>query len=149
MYNTANVQPGTSVAVFGLGAVGLAVIEAAKRAGASRIFAIDINPSARAWALPWAARVALCLLPPQFIASLDRRARAQGCTGQQAGGGAGCPTPAFTCPARCAGASARRQVCHGQGVGRHRLREPQGLRQAHPAGKSDARRQTRHSSGYC
>lgn len=47
VYNTANVQPGTSVAVFGLGAVGLAVIEAAKRAGASRIFAIDTNPGAR------------------------------------------------------------------------------------------------------
>lgn len=44
VYNTAQVQPGTSVAVFGLGAVGLAVIEAAKRAGATRIFAIDINP---------------------------------------------------------------------------------------------------------
>lgn len=44
VYNTAKVQPGTSVAVFGLGAVGLAVIEAAKRAGASRIFAVDINP---------------------------------------------------------------------------------------------------------
>lgn len=44
VYNTANVQPGTSVAVFGLGAVGLAVIEAAKRAGATRIFAVDINP---------------------------------------------------------------------------------------------------------
>lgn len=43
MFNTAKVQPGTTVAVFGLGAVGLAVIEAAKRAGASRIFAIDIN----------------------------------------------------------------------------------------------------------
>lgn len=44
VYNTAQVQPGTSVAVFGLGAVGLAVIEAAKRAGATRIFAVDINP---------------------------------------------------------------------------------------------------------
>ena len=33
----------TSVAVFGLGAVGLAVIQAAKSRGASRIFAIDIN----------------------------------------------------------------------------------------------------------
>ena len=33
VYNTAKVQPGTTVAVFGLGAVGLAVIEAAKRAG--------------------------------------------------------------------------------------------------------------------
>jgi S-(hydroxymethyl)glutathione dehydrogenase/alcohol dehydrogenase len=33
------------VAVFGLGAVGLAVIQAAKMRGCSRIFAIDINPS--------------------------------------------------------------------------------------------------------
>jgi Zn-dependent alcohol dehydrogenase len=33
VFNTAKVQPGSSVAVFGLGAVGLAVIEAAKRAG--------------------------------------------------------------------------------------------------------------------
>lgn len=40
MFNTAKVQPGTSVAVFGLGAVGLAVIEAAKRAGAARIIAV-------------------------------------------------------------------------------------------------------------
>ena len=44
VYNTAQVKPGTSVAVFGLGAVGLAVVEAAKRAGATRIFAIDLNP---------------------------------------------------------------------------------------------------------
>lgn len=40
VFNTAKVQPGTSVAVFGLGAVGLAVIEAAKRAGAARIIAV-------------------------------------------------------------------------------------------------------------
>jgi S-(hydroxymethyl)glutathione dehydrogenase/alcohol dehydrogenase len=39
------------VAVFGLGAVGLAVIEAAKKAGANPIFAIDVNPGgpAAAW----------------------------------------------------------------------------------------------------
>lgn len=42
--NAAKVQPGDSVAVFGLGAIGLAVIQGAKRAGASRILAIDINP---------------------------------------------------------------------------------------------------------
>jgi hypothetical protein len=47
VYNTAKVHKGASVAVFGLGAVGLAVIEAAKRAGASRIFAIDINTGER------------------------------------------------------------------------------------------------------
>jgi len=39
VFNTAKVQAGSTVAVFGLGAVGLAVIEAAKRAGAGRIFA--------------------------------------------------------------------------------------------------------------
>ncbi|GLI64603.1 hypothetical protein VaNZ11_007910 [Volvox africanus] len=43
--NTAKVKAGSSVAVFGLGAVGLAVIEAAKRVGASRIIAVDINPA--------------------------------------------------------------------------------------------------------
>ena len=42
--NTANVTPGSSVAVFGLGAVGLAVIMGAKERGASRIIAVDINP---------------------------------------------------------------------------------------------------------
>lgn len=55
VYNTAQVQPGTSVAVFGLGAVGLAVIEAAKRAGATRIFAIDINPDKFVAAKEWGA----------------------------------------------------------------------------------------------
>lgn len=44
VYNTAEVKPGQSVAVFGLGSVGLAVIEAAQRAGATEIVAIDTNP---------------------------------------------------------------------------------------------------------
>ncbi|MES1908707.1 MAG: hypothetical protein MHM6MM_001585 [Cercozoa sp. M6MM] len=42
--NTAKVEKGSSVAVFGLGAVGLSVIQGAKLCGASRIIAIDINP---------------------------------------------------------------------------------------------------------
>ncbi|KAI8520939.1 NAD/NADP dependent alcohol dehydrogenase [Branchiostoma belcheri] len=42
--NTAKVDPGSSVAVWGLGAVGLAVIMGAKVAGASRIIGVDINP---------------------------------------------------------------------------------------------------------
>lgn len=37
------VESGSTVAVFGLGAVGLAVIQAAKQRNASRIFAIDVN----------------------------------------------------------------------------------------------------------
>jgi len=40
---TTKVEAGSSVAVFGLGAIGLSVIQAAKMAGASRIFAIDVN----------------------------------------------------------------------------------------------------------
>lgn len=43
MWNTCKVEAGSSVAVFGLGAVGLSVIQAAQMAGASRIFAVDIN----------------------------------------------------------------------------------------------------------
>jgi len=44
VWNTCDVEPDSSVAVFGLGAVGLAVIQGAKMAGASKIIAIDINP---------------------------------------------------------------------------------------------------------
>ncbi|XP_016417637.1 alcohol dehydrogenase 8b [Sinocyclocheilus rhinocerous] len=41
--NTAGVTPGSVCAVFGLGAVGLAAVMGCKNAGASRIFAVDIN----------------------------------------------------------------------------------------------------------
>lgn len=43
VFNTARVEPGATVAVFGLGAIGLAVIQGAQMAGANRIIAIDIN----------------------------------------------------------------------------------------------------------
>ncbi|OLY78699.1 Alcohol dehydrogenase class-3 chain L [Smittium mucronatum] len=43
--NTAKVFPGATVAVFGCGALGISVIQGAVAAGASRILAIDINPS--------------------------------------------------------------------------------------------------------
>lgn len=42
--NTAKVEPGSTCAVWGLGAVGLAVIMGCKKAGASKIIGIDINP---------------------------------------------------------------------------------------------------------
>ncbi|MEA5400611.1 S-(hydroxymethyl)glutathione dehydrogenase/class III alcohol dehydrogenase [Synechococcus sp. BA-124 BA4] len=42
--NTAKVEAGSSVAVFGLGGIGLAVIIGAVMAGASRIIGIDTNP---------------------------------------------------------------------------------------------------------
>ena len=42
--NTAKVEAGSTVAIFGLGGIGLAAIIGAKMANASRIIAIDINP---------------------------------------------------------------------------------------------------------
>ncbi|EAA09898.4 AGAP010499-PA, partial [Anopheles gambiae str. PEST] len=43
--NTAKVEPGSSCAIWGLGAVGLAVAMGCKAAGASRIIGVDINPA--------------------------------------------------------------------------------------------------------
>lgn len=43
--NTAKVEEGSNVAVWGMGAVGLAVVMGCKRAGAKRIIAVDINPT--------------------------------------------------------------------------------------------------------
>ncbi|MCB1554601.1 MAG: S-(hydroxymethyl)glutathione dehydrogenase/class III alcohol dehydrogenase, partial [Xanthomonadales bacterium] len=45
VHNTAKVQPGDTVAVFGLGGIGLAVIQGARQAKAGRIIAVDINAS--------------------------------------------------------------------------------------------------------
>ena len=44
VHNTAKVKPGDSVAVFGLGGIGLAVIQGAVQAQAGRILAVDTNP---------------------------------------------------------------------------------------------------------
>ena len=43
MHNTAKVQEGDSVAVFGLGGIGLAVVQGARQAKAGRIIVIDMN----------------------------------------------------------------------------------------------------------
>merc|ERR1719312_1182901 len=43
VFNTVKMEPGTSMAVFGLGALGLSVIQAAKMAGSRRIVGVDIN----------------------------------------------------------------------------------------------------------
>lgn len=43
--NTAKVEPGSTVAVFGLGGIGLSVIQGAVMAKAERIIAIDVNDS--------------------------------------------------------------------------------------------------------
>ncbi|MEM8800212.1 MAG: S-(hydroxymethyl)glutathione dehydrogenase/class III alcohol dehydrogenase [Pseudomonadota bacterium] len=48
--NTAKVEPGSNVAVFGLGGIGLNVIQAARMVGADRIIGVDINADKRALA---------------------------------------------------------------------------------------------------
>jgi Zn-dependent alcohol dehydrogenase len=44
VFNSAKVRPGSSVAVIGLGGVGLSAVMAAREAGASRIIGIDVLP---------------------------------------------------------------------------------------------------------
>jgi S-(hydroxymethyl)glutathione dehydrogenase/alcohol dehydrogenase len=48
--NTAKVEPGANVVVFGLGGIGLNVIQGARLAGANMIVGVDINPAREALA---------------------------------------------------------------------------------------------------
>ncbi len=48
--NTAKVEPGANVVVFGLGGIGLNVIQGARLAGADKIIGVDINPARKALA---------------------------------------------------------------------------------------------------
>ena len=47
--NTAKVQPGDNVVVFGLGGIGLNVLQGAKMAGADKIIGVDINSAKKDW----------------------------------------------------------------------------------------------------
>ena len=47
--NTAKVQPGDNVVVFGLGGIGLNVIQGARMVGADKIIGVDINSDKRSW----------------------------------------------------------------------------------------------------
>lgn len=47
--NTAKVQPGDNVVVFGLGGIGLNVIQGARLAGANMIVGVDLNNDRKAW----------------------------------------------------------------------------------------------------
>jgi hypothetical protein len=48
--NTAKVEPGSKVVVFGLGGIGLNVIQGARMVGANMIVGVDLNPTSKAWA---------------------------------------------------------------------------------------------------
>ncbi|MET8307950.1 zinc-binding dehydrogenase [Micromonospora sp. NPDC005173] len=73
--STARVAPGESVAVIGLGGVGLAVLTAARRAGATPILAVDVAEAKRDLAL--AAGATDFLLSDDRL-SKDVRARTEG-----------------------------------------------------------------------
>ncbi len=47
--NTAKVEPGANVVVFGLGGIGLNVVQGARMAGADMIVGVDINETKEAW----------------------------------------------------------------------------------------------------
>lgn len=47
--NTAKVEQGATAAVFGLGGIGLNVIQGLKMAGADKIIGVDINPDRKVW----------------------------------------------------------------------------------------------------
>src|SRR3546814_8503567 len=46
--NTAKVEPGANVVVFGLGGIGLNVIQGARMVGANQIIGVDLNPARKA-----------------------------------------------------------------------------------------------------
>ncbi|MDX2816320.1 zinc-binding dehydrogenase [Streptomyces sp. NPDC006207] len=50
VHHSAGVRPGESVAVFGVGGVGLAVLQAARIAGAGAVVAVDVSPEKEALA---------------------------------------------------------------------------------------------------
>lgn len=66
--NTAQVRPGESVVVFGLGGVGLAVLMGAVLSGASPVYAVDPVPAKRDLALELGATG--CFAPDEAVAGL-------------------------------------------------------------------------------
>ncbi|MEV1176113.1 NAD(P)-dependent alcohol dehydrogenase [Nonomuraea sp. NPDC049784] len=66
--NALNVRPGSSIAVFGTGAVGLAAVMAAKVAGADEIVAIDLHAGRRELALDLGATRAIDGADPDLAA---------------------------------------------------------------------------------
>ncbi|RZA09006.1 MAG: S-(hydroxymethyl)glutathione dehydrogenase/class III alcohol dehydrogenase [Moraxellaceae bacterium] len=69
VHNTAKVQVGDTVAVFGLGGIGLAVVQGARQAKASRIIVVDTNPDKFALAKEFGATD--CLNPKDYDKSIQ------------------------------------------------------------------------------
>lgn len=67
--NTAKVEPGATVAVFGLGCVGLSALQGASMAKAGRIIAVDINPDK--FEMAEALGATDCINPKDFSDSIQ------------------------------------------------------------------------------
>ena len=68
--NTAKVAPGESVAIFGLGGVGLAALLGAHAAGANPLIAVDINPEKLALAQSLGATVSVDARGPDAVEAI-------------------------------------------------------------------------------
>ncbi|SHN75847.1 NAD(P)-dependent alcohol dehydrogenase [Cryptosporangium aurantiacum] len=68
--NTARLAPGQTIGVFGVGAVGLAAVMAAKLSGASEIVAVDLHPTRRALAAELGATRVVDGNDPDLIAAV-------------------------------------------------------------------------------
>jgi len=68
--NTAKVEAGATVAVFGLGAVGLGVIQGAVEAKAGKIIAVDTNP--RKFDMAKKLGATECINPTEFTAPIQQ-----------------------------------------------------------------------------
>jgi S-(hydroxymethyl)glutathione dehydrogenase/alcohol dehydrogenase len=73
VFNTAKVVPGSSVAVFGCGGVGLNVIQGARIAGAERIIAIDSMESKLELARKFGATDALVAKPGEDVSKFIKK----------------------------------------------------------------------------
>ncbi|TPQ18900.1 Zn-dependent alcohol dehydrogenase [Streptomyces sporangiiformans] len=76
VHHSAKVRPGESVAVFGVGGVGLATLQAARIAGASKIVAVDVSPEKEGLAREVGAT-------DYVVASEDTAREIRGLTGKQ------------------------------------------------------------------
>jgi S-(hydroxymethyl)glutathione dehydrogenase / alcohol dehydrogenase len=76
VHHSAKVRPGESVAVFGVGGVGLATLQAARIAGASKIVAVDVSPEKEGLAREAGAT-------DYVVASEDTAREIRGLTGKQ------------------------------------------------------------------
>jgi S-(hydroxymethyl)glutathione dehydrogenase/alcohol dehydrogenase len=68
--NTARIEPGSSVAVIGLGGVGIAAVQGARVSGAAQIVAVDPVTRRRHWALEFGATEAVA---PEDLAGASAR----------------------------------------------------------------------------